>query len=96
MPEIVMDFGGHTNIAIHILMIFFGYFVAMCVNYIKFGQELSYIKGQLNTILEGRMIIDNLAQKSAAIDATLARILHDLDLIVRRVEILEETKKGDL
>jgi hypothetical protein len=79
------------NIAYHIALVFVGYFVSMLVSYVRFGQELSYIKGQLSNILNLQENTASLLQKSAIIEKDISKLSINLDHAIMRIELLEQS-----
>lgn len=81
--------GEHADIIIHVLFVCMGYFVAMCISYLKFGNEISFIKGQLSLVLDAQQSIAKLIENSVIMERDLTNAMRDLDEVFLRVKVLE-------
>lgn len=80
----------HSMLLSHVLTTAFGYFIAMCVGYVKFGQEISFIKGQLKSILKSQECIKKIADKSETLEKEFIKMVVELEAIITRVSTLEK------
>lgn len=73
-----------------------GYAVAMVVSYVKFAQDLSYIKGQLQAILDLHLTVKDLQTKHATMERDTIQNIRDIEKTFSRLKVLETKifKKG--
>lgn len=79
----------HSVLVMNAAMAIGGYIVAMVTGYIKFGQDLSYIKGQLQGILNLNVEIKDLQKKYDIIEREIIQTVKELEKTGTRLQIIE-------
>lgn len=90
MIELVESHGVVVTIGLSLL----GFFVSFFVNYLKFMNEFSYIKGQLSQILEIHEEFTDLVAKNVKMEQTINKTIKDLDKAFLRIKVIEHKSMG--
>lgn len=66
-----------------------GWLSAILASYVKFSQDLSFIKGQLQSILDLHVTIKELQSKHAMMEKDSIQIIRDVEKNNTRISVLE-------
>lgn len=79
----------HADILTHIAVLVLGYIAAMFTNYIKFGRDIAFIKGQLESILRLNHSMKDLQEKHDIMERDIIQNIREIEKTCGRLTIIE-------